>query len=188
MFKIKPKECIQSRETYIPQNIPSAGWGYNLAWLLTAARDILSIKYKPMNGFLPAPPHAPQVQILSSRHHILLTSVFLTERKIKSHFKNNKSISKRSKQTIYCYTFLVVLLCLFLVFMVSPTWIKNNTFINDLYLYRQVQTCFCFLPICMWGCSTTTDTFKRNHRLLMCFPMPGIPPQVGCWKHPLQPF
>lgn len=97
-----------------------------------------------MNGFLPAPPHAPQVQILRSRHHILLTLVFLTESKIKSHFKNNKSISKRSKQTIYCYTFLVVLLCLFLVFMVSPTWIKNNTFINDLYLYSKYKPAFVF--------------------------------------------
>lgn len=56
VFKIKPKEHTRSREPPVPQNIPSAGGVCNLPWLLTAARAIANIKYKPINSFLPSVP------------------------------------------------------------------------------------------------------------------------------------
>lgn len=68
VFKIKPKECIRSRETGIAQNIPSAGWGYNLVQLLTAARGILNIKHKPVNGFLPTTLRKPLLSAADTIH------------------------------------------------------------------------------------------------------------------------
>lgn len=53
--------------------------------------------------------------------------------------------------------------------MVPSMWFKNNTIVSDLYLYGQVQTCFCFLLIHTWVCSVTNlCIFKRNRTLATC--------------------